>query len=340
MKAVRLHAYRELPVVEEVAEPVVTGPFDVVVRVGAAGLCRTDLHVIDGVFEYLAKPLPSVLGHETAGWVHEIGPNVVDLQPGDPVILHPMITCGFCPPCRRGLDQHCDRSKFSGVATDGGFAELVGTTARSIVKLRPGSAPADVAGLADGGLAAYRAVKRSVPLLPPGSWVAVIGAGGVGHIAIQVLRAMSAAEIVVVDRSEAALALAASLGAEHIVLVDGGQIAAVREATGGRGVDVVLDFVGDGAAVSEALAMLAPRGTYVAIGYGGKVEFPTADLVVGELTIAGSLIGTHAELAELVALHDRSMVRVTTREYPLEAILDAMHDLREGRITGRAIMVP
>lgn len=104
--------------------------------------------------------------------------------------------------------------------------------------------------------------------------------------------------------------------------------------------DVVLDFVGDGAAVSEALAMLAPRGTYVAIGYGGKVEFPTADLVVGELTITGSLIGTHVELAELVALHDRSMVRVTTREYPLEAILDAMHDLREGRITGRAIMIP
>jgi len=340
MKAVRLHTYGDLPVVEDVPEPVITAPFDVVVRVGAVGLCRTDLHVVAGVFESLAKPLPSVLGHETAGWVHEIGPSVVDLQPGDPVILHPMVTCGSCPPCRRGLDQHCERSKFYGVAIDGGFAEFVGTTARSIVKLRPESLPAVVAGLADGGLAAYRAVKRSVPLLPPGTWVAVIGAGGVGHIAIQVLSAMSAAEIVAVDRSEAALALAETLGAQRTVLADGRQVDAVRQATGGRGVDVVLDFVGDGTAVSEALAMLAPRGTYVAIGYGGKVEFPTADLVVGELTITGSLIGTHAELAELVALHDRSMVRVTTREYPLAAIQDAMHDLSEGRITGRAIIVP
>ncbi|MEO8274071.1 MAG: NAD(P)-dependent alcohol dehydrogenase [Chloroflexota bacterium] len=340
MKAARLHAYGELPVVEEIAEPVVAGPFDVVVRVGGAGLCRTDLHVVDGVFAYLSKALPYVLGHETAGWVHEVGAGVIDFQPGDPVILHPYVTCGFCPGCRRGEDQFCERFKFMGAMVDGGFAEFVATTARSLVKLGPLAVPAEVVGLADGGLAAYRAVKRSVTSLPPGSVVVVIGAGGLGHIAIQALRAMTPAEVVAVDRSAEALALARTVGAHRVILADGTHVKAVRETTGGRGADVVLDFVGDGTTPGDALGMLAPRGTYVVVGYGGKLEVPTADLVVGEVSIVGSLIGTHAELVELVALAERSLVTVTTRTYPLDAIGDAMEDLRQGRIQGRAVILP
>ena len=128
MKAARLHAYGQLPIVEDVAEPVVSGPLDVVVRVGGAGLCRTDLHVVDGVFAYLATPLPYVLGHEVAGWVHSLGSAVVDLEVGDAVIGHPYVTCGLCGPCRRGDDQFCERFKFAGAMIDGGFAELVATT--------------------------------------------------------------------------------------------------------------------------------------------------------------------------------------------------------------------
>ena len=340
MKAARLHAYGEPPIVEEIAEPVVTGPFDVLVRVGGAGLCRTDLHVIDGVFRELAKPLPYVIGHETAGWVHAVGPGVIDLRPGEPVILLPFVSCGFCRACRQGVDQHCERFQFAGTTVDGGFAEFVATTARSIVKLGPSSAPAEVAGLADGGLAAYRAVKRSVALLPPGSTVVVLGAGGLGHVAIQLLRAMTAAEVVVVDRSEAALALAKTLGSHLVVLADGTHVKAVRDATAGRGANVVLDFVGDGTTPGEALSMLARRGTYLIVGYGGTLQIPTADLVAGELSIGGSLIGTHNELVELIALAERGMVTVTTRTYPLDAINDAIEDLREGRIQGRAVIIP
>jgi NAD+-dependent secondary alcohol dehydrogenase Adh1 len=340
VRAARLHAYGELPTVDEVPEPTVAGPDDVVVRIGGAGLCRTDLHVVDGVFAYLAKPLPYVLGHETAGWIHEIGSSAIDLQVGDPVVVHPYITCGVCEPCRQGHDQLCEHFKFFGAMVDGGFAEFVVTNARSLVKLGPSSAPADVVGLADGGLAAYRAVKRSVGKLPPGSAVVVIGAGGLGHIAVQLLRAMTASRLIVVDRSPAALDLAASLGAEVTIPADGNQVEAVRTATAGRGSDVVLDFVGDGSTPGDALGMLARQGTYVVVGYGGRLEVPLVDLVANEITILGSLIGTHRELVELAAMAERSQVKVTTRQYPLNAIAEAMEDLRAGRIQGRAVIVP
>jgi NAD+-dependent secondary alcohol dehydrogenase Adh1 len=340
MKAARLHAYNELPRVEEVADPVVSGPLDVVVRVGGAGLCRTDLHVVDGVFAYLAKPLPYVLGHETAGWVHEVGSAVVDLEIGDPVIAHPYVTCGFCEPCRKGDDQFCERFKFAGAMIDGGFAELMATSARSLVKLGPSSAPADVVGLADGGLAAYRAVKRSVQRLPPGASVAVIGAGGLGHIAVQLLRAMTVAQVIVVDRSSDALALATSLGAHVVIQADDQRVEAVRAATCGRGAEVVLDFVGEGSTPADAMAMLARRGTYIVVGYGGRLDVGLVDLVVNEVTIQGSLIGTHEELGELAGLAERSVIKVATRTYPLDAIGEAMCDLREGRIQGRAVIVP
>ena len=340
MKAVRLHAFGELPVIDEVPEPTLGGPLDVVVRVGGAGLCRTDLHVLDGVFADLCLPPPFVMGHETAGWVHEVGQGVEGLAVGDPVIVHPYLTCGVCPPCRRGDDQLCERFRFSGAMIDGGFADFIATSARSLVKLSSTTAPADVAGLADGGLAAYRAVKGSLAWLAPGSVAAVIGAGGLGHIAIQLVRAMSTARVIAVDRSPSALQLAAELGADLQVHADGGQVQAVRDATDGRGVDVVFDFVGDGGTPAEALAMIARGGRYVVVGYGGRLEIPTYDLVGNEITIAGSLVGSHTDLVELAALSDSGRVAVTTQTYELRAIREAMEDLRAGRIRGRAVLVP
>ena len=165
MRAARLQAYGELPRVEEVADPVITGPDDVIVRVGATGLCRTDLHVIDGVFASISRPLPYTLGHETAGWVQEVGSGDLGFAPGDAVIVHPYLTCGRCGPCRAGADQLCERFQFAGAMVDGGFADCLLTSSRSLVKLDPSTSPVEAAGLADGGLAAYRAVKRAVPLL-------------------------------------------------------------------------------------------------------------------------------------------------------------------------------
>ena len=340
MRAARLRSYGELPRVEEIADPVITGPDDVIVRVGATGLCRTDLHVIDGVFESISRALPYTLGHETAGWVQEVGSSDLGFAPGDAVIVHPYVTCGTCRPCRAGSDQLCERFQFAGAMVDGGFADCLWASSRSLVKIGASTTPVEAAGLADGGLAAYRAVKRAVPLLPPGSTSVVLGAGGLGHLAVQVLRAMTASDVIAVDRSEAALELATSLGATTAIVADGDHVAAVRAATGGRGATVVFDFVGDGTTPADGLAMLGRGGCYVAVGYGGRLEIDTAELVAGELTVMGSLIGTIRELGELVALAERSQVHVTTRLYRLAEIQTAITDLRAGRIQGRAVIVP
>src|ERR687889_2109096 len=225
MKAVRVHAYGKRPSVDEVPEPTVSGPLDVLVEIGAAGLCRTDLHIVEGQWaEKSGVSLPYVIGHENAGWVREVGDAVTNVAPGDAVILHPLVTCGLCRPCRSGDDVHCENSKFPGIDTDGGMAELLLTNARSVVKLAGGLEPAAVAALADAGLTAYHAVRKAVPLLYPGTTCVVIGAGGLGHIGIQCLLAMTAARVVVVDPNQAALALATSLGAHHVVLADESQL--------------------------------------------------------------------------------------------------------------------
>ncbi|HEX6919536.1 MAG TPA: NAD(P)-dependent alcohol dehydrogenase [Actinomycetes bacterium] len=341
MKAVRVHDYGKPPVVEEVAEPSVTGPLDVIVRIGGAGLCRTDLHIIEGQWAEIANPqLPYTIGHENAGWVHEVGSAVTNVAPGDPVIMHPLVTCGLCPACRAGDDVHCTDSIFPGIDTDGGMADLLKTTARSVVKLDASLQPRDVAALADAGLTAYHAVKKSVPLLHPGTTCVVIGAGGLGHIGIQCLTALTATRIVVVDPSEAALSLAAELGADQTVLSDGTQVDKVLELTDGHGAEVVLDFVGERGAERDAFAMTRRAGSHYVIGYGGRIDVPTIDLISTERNVVGNLVGSYNDLAELMALAARGKVRLHTQTYPLAAVNDAIADLEHGRLRGRGILVP
>src|ERR1700746_3502570 len=234
MKAARLHNYHEALKLEQVDEPSADGPLDVVVRIGAAGLCRTDLHIQEGQWaEKSGVELPYTPGHENAGWVHEIGSAVSNVEKGDTVIVHPYITCGLCGPCRRGDDMHCINGSFPGINRDGGFAEFLLTSARSVVKLGRGLEPKDIAALADAGLTAIHAVKKAIPVLGAGTRVVVIGAGGLGHIGIQCLKAYTPAEIIVIDPSEKALALAGEMGADHTVQVDGGQVTQVQELTDG-----------------------------------------------------------------------------------------------------------
>ncbi|MGZ4436290.1 MAG: NAD(P)-dependent alcohol dehydrogenase [Nocardioides sp.] len=341
MKAVRLHQYDTRPVVEDVAEPEATGAFDVVVRIGGAGLCRTDLHIVEG--QWAAKSnvaLPYTLGHENAGWVHAVGPAVQHLRPGEPVILHPLVTCGFCRACRAGDDVHCEASAFPGIDADGGMAELVKTSARSVVKLPTGVEPASVAALADAGLTAYHAVKKAVPLLHPGSTCVVMGAGGLGHIGIQCLRALSATRIVVLDRNEEALSLTREWGADETVVVDGSHVERVLELTDGKGAEVVLDFVGERGAERDSWAMTRRAGSDFVIGYGGTVDVPTIDVISTERNVVGNLVGSYNDLVELMALAADGRVQMLTHTYPLEAVNDAMDDLEAGRLRGRGILVP
>ena len=218
------------------------------------------------------------------------------------MILHPTPTCGLCRACRAGNDMHCANSTFPGLDSDGGMAEYLLTSARACVKLDPSTQPKDVAALADAGITAYHAVRKVVPLLYPGTTAVVIGAGGLGHIGIQCLAALTATNIIVVDRNPDALKLAATLGANDTVVADGKHVDAVKDLTGGTGADVVLDFVAEQGAENEGFAMTAPGGSYSVIGYGGELQVPTLDIISTERNVIGNIVGTYNELAELMVL--------------------------------------
>jgi NAD+-dependent secondary alcohol dehydrogenase Adh1 len=336
-----LHEFHAQPVIDEVPEPVIGNPLDVIVKIGGAGVCRTDLHIIEGQWDAaMGTPLPYTLGHENAGWVHEVGPAVTSLAVGDTVILHPTPTCGLCRACRAGDDMHCVASTFPGLSTDGGMAEYLLTSARACVRLDPQTRPEDVAALADAGITAYHAVRKAIPLLYPGTTCVVIGAGGLGHIGIQCLAALTATTIVVVDRNPDALKLAEQLGAAHTVVADGSQVQAVRDLTGGAGAHVVLDFVAEQGAEMDGWNMTAPAGSYFVIGYGGTMTIPTLDIISTERNIIGNIVGTYNDLAELMALAQAGRVTLHTRAYPLTAAAEALADLDAGRVRGRAILVP
>jgi NAD+-dependent secondary alcohol dehydrogenase Adh1 len=342
MKAARLHAYHEALKLDEIDEPKITGPLDVIIRMGAAGLCRTDLHIQEGQWaEKSQVVLPYTPGHENAGWVHEVGSGVTNVAVGDTVIVHPFIACGLCSPCRRGDDMHCRGGSFPGINRDGGFAQFLQTSARSVVKLAPGLEPKDIAALADAGLTAIHAVKKAIPVLEPGTYAVVIGAGGLGHIGIQCLKAMTSATIIVIDPSEKALALAGELGADQTIKVDGSKhVDTVKELTDGLGAEAIIDFVGEKGAIEDGIAMIRDGGFYYVIGYGENINIPTIDVISREISFIGNLVGTYADLEDLMTLTAQGQVTLHTSTYPLDAINDAMADLDGGRLQGRGILIP
>ena len=330
---------------ENVPDPKIEKSSDVIVRIGGAGVCRTDLHIIEGVWRVATDPtgtglLPLIMGHENAGWVEEIGSEVEGLKVGDPVIVHPKITGGTCIACRRGHDMHGENGSFPGVDCNGGYAEALKTSVRNIVKLPQTLIPKEVAAYSDAGLTAYRAAKKASRHLLPGETCVVIGSGGLGHIAIQVLRAMCAADIIVVDPSDLALSLAESCGVDGLVKADGNEVAKVLELTKGRGAEAVLDFVAERGTTSKGLAMTRDMGSYYVIGYGEDINVSAFEMVTTEKNIIGNLVGTWAERTELMSLADKGKVHLATQEYSLANANQALQDLNNGKIKGRAVLVP
>src|ERR1700751_3987493 len=341
MKAARLHAYHDALKLDEVDEPKIVGPLDVVVRIGAAGPCRTDLHIQEGQWaEKSQVALPYTPGHENAGWVQEIGSGVTNVAVGDTVIVHPFITCGLCGPCRRGEDMHCLNGSFPGINRDGGFADFLQTSARSVVKLAPTLEPKDIAALADAGLTAIHAVKKAIGVLGAGTRVVVIGAGGLGHIGIQCLKAYTPAEVIVIDPSERARALAGEMGADRTFKVDGTHVDKVRELTDGLGAEAIIDFVGEKGAIEDGIAMVQDGGFYYVIGYGENVNVPTIDIISREISFIGNLVGTYIDLQDLMTLTAQGQVKLPTSQYPLGANNRGKKRLDKGRAQGRGILGP
>ena len=349
MKASVLDSYDEFLTsdtwvsLQDVPDAVLATQDDVIVKIGGAGVCRTDLHIIEGVWKPIFDPdgnalLPFVMGHENAGWVEEVGSNVSGVRKGDPVILHPKIADSHDINVRRGHDMHGD-GPFLGLDCNGGYSEYLTTNQRNVVALPRHLEPKAVAAYADAGLTAYHASKKATKQLLPGQYVVVIGAGGLGHIGIQVLKAMCGAEIIAVDTSDVSLELAKESGADHLVKADGNELEKVLDLTSG-GAEIVMDYVGEKGTTTKGLAMTRGMGSYFVIGYGENIDYPTVNLVVGEKNIVGSLVGTWADLNELMSLAGRGLVNLATKEYSLADANTALHDLAAGHVKGRAILVP
>ncbi|MCF8083734.1 MAG: NAD(P)-dependent alcohol dehydrogenase [Deltaproteobacteria bacterium] len=347
MKAAQLYRFdesladSELLVLEDVSEPVVENPTDVIVRIGGAGVCRTDLELIKGSWcNQMHMQLPMILGHENAGWVEEVGSSVKSVQIGDPVIVHPL---GGIDATRRQSIHHWQaqqRGLYPGFNCDGGFAEYMLTEERMLVILPAHLSPMDIAPLADAGLTAYSASRKASEYLNPGNCVLVLGVGGVGHIGIQVLRAISATEIIAIDKSEAALDLARQVGAHYTFIADEKYASKVLALTRWQGVDAVIDFVGDSVTIERGLSVTRRGGHYFLVGYGGKLSISTLELVISQKSIMGVLGGTLKELRELITMVDRGLVTLTTREYSLSEVNWALKNLIEGRNSGRSVLIP
>lgn len=320
------------------------GPGEVVVRVGGAGLCHTDLTLVDNVDP---ARVPFTIGHETAGWVHDLGPGVDDEWLGRPVVVAAAWGCGRCQPCRENNDSMCHQIRRSGafgggLYRDGGLCEYMLVPGERFLVPLDKLHPRDAAPLADAAATPYHSIRQALPTLRPGRSAVVIGVGGLGHMALQLLQAMTAARTIGVDISEARLRLATQLGATAVVRGGGEDTKReVRKAVGRGGADLVLDFVGSDETLSLSASIVGPGGRIVVIGAsGGCLPFTFAALPY-EATIGNSVVGNASELAEVVRLAEVGALTLDLTHIPLEHVPQTLSMLGSGRLgAARAVAVP
>lgn len=344
MTAFRLPAWQEPAALAEVPVPV-PGPGQVLVKVGGAGACHSDLHLMDWPAGQMPFDPPFTLGHENAGWVAEVGPGVDGLREGEPVAVYGPWGCGRCVACRRGSENYCERqaeigAMGGGLGRDGGMAEYLLVPSSRLLLPLGDLDPRDAAPLGDAALTPYHAIKRSLSKLTPGSSAVVIGVGGLGQMAVQILSAISPTRIVVVDPSAAHRALAAEAGAE--VCLDPGDdtAAAVRDATGGRGAELVLDVVGTDDTLALAVACGRPEGDVTLVGLaGGSLPFSFFSQPY-ECSLSTTYWGSAGELHEVLELARAGRIHAKVERFRLSEAADVYARLRRGDIQGRAVVCP
>jgi propanol-preferring alcohol dehydrogenase len=347
MRALQLTDWKTDPVLTEVEDPI-PGPGQVVVRVGGAGACHSDLHLMrDFSSGMIPWNFPFTLGHENAGWVAALGAGVSGLDVGQPVAVYGPWGCGSCIRCGVGMETLCENqgaapviSGGCGLGLDGGMADLLLVpSARHLVPLPDGLDPVAAAPLTDAGLTPYHAVRRSWAKLPPGSTAVVIGVGGLGHLCIQILKATTAAQIVAVDSRVEARELALQCGADHALAPDEG-VAAVRDLSGGRGADVVIDLVGSEPTMALGIRVIRPLGDLTIVGIGGGTLSFSFFAVPYEVSVQTTYWGTRPELVEVLELGARGHLNARVTTFPLEQAVDAYRRMEEGTLEGRAVIVP
>lgn len=348
MKALQFIAWKTRGELREVPDPD-PGPGQVLIKVAGAGACHSDLHVMHD-FEpgLLPYELPFTLGHETAGHIEALGDGVEEgygIEVGAPVAVYGPWGCGRCPNCRRGMENYCWHAQEIGAAggglgRDGGMAErMLVPSPRLLVPLGDLD-PVEAAPLTDAGLTPYRAIKRSLHRLVPGSTAVVIGIGGLGHLAVQLLKVLSPALVIAVDLDESKLKLAEQVGADHAVQPGEQAAEEIRRLSGGYGCELVVDCVGAQPTVDLAAAVSRPLGDIALVGIGGGTLGVSFFTVPQEATVATTYWGSIIELSEVVALAERGLLDVHLQRFTLDRAMDAYTKLERGEIDGRAVIVP
>jgi propanol-preferring alcohol dehydrogenase len=344
VKAFRLMEWQKPPELVDVdlAEP---GPGQVLIRVGGAGACHSDLHLMEWPAGRMPYAAPFTLGHENAGWVERLGPGAHGFASGDPVAVYGPWGCGHCANCIQGMDNCCENwrmmgARGGGLGRDGGMAEymLIPQT-RFLVPLHT-ITPAEAAPLTDAALTPYHAIKRALPILRPGSAAVVIGVGGLGHLAVQILAALTPARVIAVDLSQQRLSHAQRAGAQHAIVAGPDAVEEIRDVNGGRGADLVLDVVGSDVTLAIAAKVCRTRGQLTLVGAAtGSIPFGFFE-VPQECSLTVSSWGTLPELVEVIALTESGRITPQIHPYPLDRAADAYAALARGELTGRAVIVP
>ena len=345
MQALRLTDWHHDAELVEVEQPD-PAPGEVLVRVGAAGACHSDLHLMHD-FTAGAVPWgpPFTLGHENAGWVHAVGDGVRGVEVGEPVAVYGPWGCGRCPRCRVGAENYCEHQPTlpaagGGLGVDGGMAPfMLVPDARWLVGLGDLD-PIDAAPLTDAGLTPYHAVRRSRSLLGPGSTAVVVGVGGLGHMAVQILRELTPATIIAVDARPEAQALALELGADHALAPGDDAVTEVLARTGGLGVDVAIDIVGSESTLAFAAAVTRRLGHLTIVGLGGGVVPVGFFSLAYEVSVATTYWGSIPELGEVLALASAGRLRAEVHRFDLPHAMDAYRRMQSGELSGRAVIVP
>jgi propanol-preferring alcohol dehydrogenase len=344
MKAYQLTAWQSQPEMREVDVPE-PGPGQVLVKVGGAGACHSDLHLMEWPEGQLDFELPFTLGHENAGWVEAVGAGVEGLEIGEAVAVYGPWGCGRCRACRLSAENYCERQAEigafgGGLGLDGGMAEYMLVPHPRLLLPLGDLDPRDAAPLSDAALTPYHAIKRSLPLLVPGSTAVVIGVGGLGHMGVQILRALSPARIVAIDTSADKLRLAREVGADEALEPGEDAAETIRELTGGLGAELVLDMVGaeETLALGAQVARFEAHVTVVGLA-GGTYPFGFGTLPF-EAQLTLPYWGTAVELIEVLDLARAGRIRAHVERFSLDDAPRAYARMREGNLDGRAVICP
>lgn len=346
MKALQHVAVGAEPEVREIPTPE-PGPGEVLLRVTAAGVCHSDDFVMNNPPENFGIELPLTLGHEGAGEVVAVGAGVRGFDIGTNAVVYGPWGCGNCWFCAQGLENYCSRAAElrifpPGLGAPGAIAEyLVVDSPRHLVPIGDLDPVATVP-LTDAGLTPYHAIKRSLGKLRPGSWTVVIGSGGLGHVAIQLLRHLTSTRVIALDVNYEKLDFARSVGAHEAVLSDANAAGNVRKITGPAGAGLVLDFVGFQPTIDTAMAVAGVDSDVTIVGLGdgksgARIGFGVSPY---EATATTPYWGARAELIELIDLAHDGVLDIAVERFSLDEAPEAYRRLAAGTLRGRAVVVP